>query len=67
MKVSLPRPAPGFPAGPEHMEKAKLGELPEVERNKGVELTGSVGVYPGAGSEGGRGRKEGRLRWAADR
>lgn len=33
------RPAPGYPACPEHTEKYKLFEIMEVTKNIGIELT----------------------------
>ena len=33
------RPAPGYPACPDHTEKAKLWRLLDVERNAGIRLT----------------------------
>ena len=42
------RPAPGYPACPDHTEKAKLWELLNVQKNIGVELTESFAMYPAA-------------------
>ncbi|HUJ53089.1 MAG TPA: vitamin B12 dependent-methionine synthase activation domain-containing protein, partial [Steroidobacteraceae bacterium] len=42
------RPAPGYPACPDHTEKAKLWKLLEVERNAGIRLTDSYAMYPTA-------------------
>ena len=46
------RPAPGYPACPEHSEKAKLWELLEVEQNTGIRLTESYAMWPGAAVSG---------------
>ncbi|AFL86037.1 methionine synthase (B12-dependent) [Belliella baltica DSM 15883] len=40
------RPAPGYPACPEHSEKRTLFELLEVEKNIGITLTDSYAMYP---------------------
>ncbi len=42
------RPAPGYPAQPDHTEKATLFELLDGERNIGVRLTESFAMWPGA-------------------
>jgi 5-methyltetrahydrofolate--homocysteine methyltransferase len=42
------RPAPGYPACPEHSEKATLFRLLDAERNAGVRLTESFAMYPAA-------------------
>jgi 5-methyltetrahydrofolate--homocysteine methyltransferase len=42
------RPAPGYPACPDHTEKAKLWKLLDVERNAGIRLTDSYAMYPTA-------------------
>jgi len=46
------RPAPGYPACPDHTEKAKLWQLLEVERNTGMRLTDSYAMYPTAAVSG---------------
>ena len=46
------RPAPGYPACPEHTEKAKLWELLEVEDKTGIQLTESFAMYPAASVSG---------------
>ncbi len=46
------RPAPGYPACPEHTEKRKLFALLEVEKNTGIELTESCAMYPAAAVSG---------------
>jgi 5-methyltetrahydrofolate--homocysteine methyltransferase len=42
------RPAPGYPAQPDHSEKATLFELLDGERAIGVKLTESYAMWPGA-------------------
>src|SRR5580700_6041397 len=42
------RPAPGYPAQPDHTEKATLFELLDGERMIGVRLTESFAMWPGA-------------------
>lgn len=46
------RPAPGYPACPEHTEKALLWDLLDVEKNAGIELTESMAMWPGASVSG---------------
>ena len=46
------RPAPGYPACPEHSEKGKLFDLLEVEENTGIKLTSSYAMYPAAAVSG---------------
>ena len=46
------RPAPGYPACPDHTEKAKLWRLLDVERNTGIRLTESFAMYPTAAVSG---------------
>ena len=46
------RPAPGYPACPDHTEKAKLWRLLDVERNAGMRLTESYAMYPTAAVSG---------------
>jgi 5-methyltetrahydrofolate--homocysteine methyltransferase len=46
------RPAPGYPACPDHTEKAKLWRLLDVERNAGIRLTDSFAMYPTAAVSG---------------
>ncbi|MHA3703943.1 methionine synthase [Jatrophihabitans sp. YIM 134969] len=46
------RPAPGYPACPEHTEKQTLWELLDVKRNVGIELTESMAMWPGASVSG---------------
>jgi len=40
------RPAPGYPACPEHSEKRTLFDLLEAEKNAEMELTDSFAMYP---------------------
>ncbi len=46
------RPAPGYPACPDHTEKATLWRLLEVERRVGITLTESFAMYPTAAVSG---------------
>jgi len=46
------RPAPGYPACPEHTEKLTLWGLLDVEANTGIELTDSMAMWPGAAVSG---------------
>jgi 5-methyltetrahydrofolate--homocysteine methyltransferase len=46
------RPAPGYPAQPDHTEKATLWQLMDVERNAGIVLTESYAMWPGAAVSG---------------
>jgi 5-methyltetrahydrofolate--homocysteine methyltransferase len=46
------RPAPGYPACPEHSEKATLWELLDVENAIGSQLTDSYAMYPAASVSG---------------
>ena len=46
------RPAPGYPACPEHTEKQTLWELLDVKANVGIELTESMAMWPGASVSG---------------
>ena len=40
------RPAPGYPACPDHTEKYKLFELLDATENAGITLTESLAMYP---------------------
>jgi len=42
------RPAPGYPAQPDHTEKATLFELLDAERAIGIKLTENFAMLPGA-------------------
>jgi 5-methyltetrahydrofolate--homocysteine methyltransferase len=46
------RPAPGYPACPDHTEKTKLWDLLDVEENTGITLTESMAMWPGAAVSG---------------
>jgi 5-methyltetrahydrofolate--homocysteine methyltransferase len=46
------RPAPGYPACPDHTEKALLWDLLDVERNAGIKLTESFAMWPAAAVSG---------------
>jgi 5-methyltetrahydrofolate--homocysteine methyltransferase len=46
------RPAPGYPAQPDHTEKAALFRLTEAERRIGVKLTESYAMWPGSSVSG---------------
>ncbi|WP_235529186.1 methionine synthase [Phycicoccus sp. Root101] len=46
------RPAPGYPACPDHTEKELLWELLDVKERTGIELTESMAMWPGAAVSG---------------
>ena len=46
------RPAPGYPACPDHLEKLTIWELLNVEENIGVKLTDSLAMWPAASVSG---------------
>lgn len=46
------RPAPGYPACPEHTEKAAIWQLLDVETHTGMKLTESFAMWPGASVSG---------------
>lgn len=46
------RPAPGYPAQPDHTEKATLFELLDAENTAGVKLTESYAMWPGSSVSG---------------
>ncbi|HVY09960.1 MAG TPA: methionine synthase [Mycobacteriales bacterium] len=46
------RPAPGYPACPEHTEKQVIWDLLDVHANTGIELTDSMAMWPGAAVSG---------------
>jgi 5-methyltetrahydrofolate--homocysteine methyltransferase len=46
------RPAPGYPACPDHTEKGLLWNLLNVEKNAGIQLTESYAMQPGAAVSG---------------
>jgi 5-methyltetrahydrofolate--homocysteine methyltransferase len=51
-KYSGIRPAPGYPAQPDHTEKATLWQLMNVEAETGIRLTESYAMWPGAAVSG---------------
>jgi 5-methyltetrahydrofolate--homocysteine methyltransferase len=46
------RPAPGYPACPDHTEKQVLWDLLDVQERTGIELTESMAMWPGAAVSG---------------
>ncbi|MCC7223010.1 MAG: methionine synthase [Chitinophagales bacterium] len=46
------RPAPGYPACPDHTEKRLLWQLLDVERNTDMQLTANCAMYPAASVSG---------------
>ncbi len=46
------RPAPGYPACPDHLEKLTIWELLDVEKRIGVQLTESLAMWPAAAVSG---------------
>jgi 5-methyltetrahydrofolate--homocysteine methyltransferase len=46
------RPAPGYPACPDHLEKETIWELLDVKNRIGVELTESLAMWPAASVSG---------------
>ena len=46
------RPAPGYPAQPDHTEKPIIFSLLDVEKNTGIKLTESMAMYPVASVSG---------------
>ncbi len=46
------RPAPGYPACPDHTEKAQIWQLLDVEKHTGMKLTESYAMWPGASVSG---------------
>ena len=46
------RPAPGYPACPDHTEKATLWRMLDPERNAGISLTESYAMFPTAAVSG---------------
>ncbi|MDI6908338.1 MAG: methionine synthase [Nocardioides sp.] len=46
------RPAPGYPACPEHTEKRTLWRLLDVTERTGIELTDGMAMWPGAAVSG---------------
>jgi 5-methyltetrahydrofolate--homocysteine methyltransferase len=46
------RPAPGYPAQPDHTEKATIWSLMDVEATAGIKLTESYAMWPGSAVSG---------------
>ena len=46
------RPAPGYPACPDHLEKPTIWKLLDVEKNIGVRLTESMAMWPASSVSG---------------
>ena len=46
------RPAPGYPACPDHLEKKTIWKLLSVEEKIGVKLTESLAMWPAASVSG---------------
>ena len=46
------RPAPGYPACPDHTEKATLWQLLDAEKHSGIQLTESFAMWPGSSVSG---------------
>ncbi len=46
------RPAPGYPAQPDHTEKGTLFKLLDAEKNAGINLTESFAMWPGSSVSG---------------
>jgi len=46
------RPAPGYPACPDHTEKRKIWKLLDVEKNAGIKLTESCAMWPASSVSG---------------
>ncbi|MEZ4792682.1 MAG: vitamin B12 dependent-methionine synthase activation domain-containing protein [Gelidibacter sp.] len=46
------RPAPGYPACPDHLEKPTIWKLLQVKEHIGVELTESLAMWPAASVSG---------------
>ncbi|MBI1214991.1 MAG: methionine synthase [Alphaproteobacteria bacterium] len=46
------RPAPGYPANPDHTQKTTLWQLMDVEKNAGIRLTESLAMWPASSVSG---------------
>ena len=46
------RPAPGYPACPDHTEKGTIWRLLDVEANTGIKITESFAMWPGSSISG---------------
>ena len=51
-KYSGIRPAPGYPACPDHLEKKTIWNILNVEKNIGVSLTESLAMWPASSVSG---------------
>ena len=51
-KYSGIRPAPGYPACPDHLEKKTIWDILNVENNIGVSLTESLAMWPASSVSG---------------
>ncbi len=51
-KYNSIRPAPGYPACPDHTEKRKLFDILQAESNAGIELTENFAMYPASAVSG---------------
>ena len=46
------RPAPGYPAQPDHTEKGTLFKVLDAEKQAGIQLTESFAMWPGSSVSG---------------
>ena len=46
------RPAPGYPACPDHTEKGTIWQLLDVEKSAGIQITESFAMWPGSSVSG---------------
>lgn len=46
------RPAPGYPASPDHLEKITLFDILDAEKNTGIQLSESLAMYPASSVSG---------------
>lgn len=46
------RPAPGYPACPDHLDKPEMWRFMEVEKRTGIQLTESLAMYPASSVSG---------------
>lgn len=46
------RPAPGYPACPDHLEKKTIWQILDAEKNTGIVLTENLAMYPAASVSG---------------
>ena len=52
IKGVLNRPAPGYPACPDHTEKKIIFDLLDAEKEAGIKLTESYAMYPASSVSG---------------